>query len=160
MQYKLTLFSLLYKVYTFILLSVLRLTACDYWSTLVSSNSRPLCCLSYDLRLVLTTLVSSNSRPLMCCRLSYDLRLVITTLVSSNVCFQNSRWITEGGQDYTLLPFFVSSFPPFVPFHPPLLLSHTPCFPSHIIHFSDVTLLFGQWIIFKNLQFILLFLVY
>lgn len=29
-QYKLTLFSLLYKVYTFILLSVLRLTACDY----------------------------------------------------------------------------------------------------------------------------------
>jgi hypothetical protein len=27
-----------------------------------------------------------------------------------------------------------------------------------IIHFSDVTLLFEQWIIFKNLQFILLFL--
>ena len=29
---------------------------------------------------------------------------------------------------------------------------------STIIHFSDVTLLFEQWIIFKNLQFILLFL--
>jgi hypothetical protein len=27
-----------------------------------------------------------------------------------------------------------------------------------IMHFSDVTLLFEQWIIFKNLQFILLFL--
>jgi hypothetical protein len=27
-----------------------------------------------------------------------------------------------------------------------------------IIHFSDVTLLFEQWIIFKNLQFNLLFL--
>jgi hypothetical protein len=27
-----------------------------------------------------------------------------------------------------------------------------------ILHFSDVTLLFEQWIIFKNLQFILLFL--
>ena len=27
-----------------------------------------------------------------------------------------------------------------------------------IIHFSDAKLLFGQWIIFKNLQFILLFL--
>ena len=27
----------------------------------------------------------------------------------------------------------------------------------YIIHFSDVTLLFEQWIIFKNLQFILLF---
>jgi hypothetical protein len=27
-----------------------------------------------------------------------------------------------------------------------------------IIHFSEVTLLFEQWIIFKNLQFILLFL--
>jgi hypothetical protein len=30
---------------------------------------------------------------------------------------------------------------------------------SVIIHFSDVTLLFEQWIIFKNLQFILLFLI-
>jgi len=30
---------------------------------------------------------------------------------------------------------------------------------DHIImHFSNVTLLFEQWIIFKNLQFILLFL--
>ena len=29
---------------------------------------------------------------------------------------------------------------------------------THIIHFSDVTLLFEQWIIFKNLHFILLFL--
>ena len=29
---------------------------------------------------------------------------------------------------------------------------------DELIHFSDVTLLFEQWIIFKNLQFILLFL--
>jgi hypothetical protein len=28
----------------------------------------------------------------------------------------------------------------------------------YVMHFSDVTLLFEQWIIFKNLQFILLFL--
>ena len=49
---------------------------------LVSSNSRPLYCLSYDLRLLITPLVSSNSRPLCC--LSYDLRLLITPLVSSN----------------------------------------------------------------------------
>ena len=27
-----------------------------------------------------------------------------------------------------------------------------------IIHFSDITLLFTQWIIFKNLQYVLLFL--
>ena len=32
------------------------------------------------------------------------------------------------------------------------------CDDFNIIHFSDVTLLFEQWIIFKNLQFILLFL--
>jgi hypothetical protein len=49
---------------------------------LVSSNSRPLCCLSYDLRLLITLLVYSNSRPLCC--LSYDLRLLITLLVSPN----------------------------------------------------------------------------
>jgi hypothetical protein len=49
---------------------------------LVSSNSRPLCCLSYDLRLLITLLVSSNSRPLCC--LSYDVRLLITSVVSSN----------------------------------------------------------------------------
>jgi hypothetical protein len=30
---------------------------------------------------------------------------------------------------------------------------------THIIHFPDVTLLFEQWIIFKNLQFNLLFLI-
>jgi hypothetical protein len=29
---------------------------------------------------------------------------------------------------------------------------------THIIHFADVTLLFEQWIIFKNLHFIHLFL--
>jgi hypothetical protein len=49
---------------------------------LVYSNSRPLCCLSYDLRLLITLLVSPNSRPLCC--LSYDLRLLITSVVSSN----------------------------------------------------------------------------
>ena len=42
----------------------------------------PLCCLSYDLRILITPLVSSNSRPLCC--LSFDLRILITPLVSSN----------------------------------------------------------------------------
>jgi hypothetical protein len=36
-------------------------------------------------------------------------------------------------------------------------VTQLPCY-LIIIHFSDVTLLFEQWIIFKNLQFILLFL--
>ena len=69
-----------------------RYTTVTHWLThsiygfwlppLVSSNSRPLYCLSYDLRLLITPLVSSNSRPLCC--LSYDLRLLITPLVSSS----------------------------------------------------------------------------
>ena len=81
-----------------------RYTTVTHWLThsiygfwlppLVSSNSRPLYCLSYDLRLLITPLVSSSSRPLCC--LSYDLRLLISifklylSLVSCSIAQHNS----------------------------------------------------------------------
>ena len=72
-----------------IVLFVLRFTNSDY--PLVSSNFWSLCCLSFDLQILITSLASSNFWPLCC--LFFDLRILITSLV-----YSNSTMIFSGDQ--------------------------------------------------------------